>query len=113
MGPSGSEEYTDGIKLPHLLPAVVLGPIPEGTPFGQTIDHIRMFFLDGGREKLFGTSSDEWSCLHEHRRQEMQSRRCVRRRRGATRLVTSEAWCKPLFSTMILLGLYKSNPSAL
>ena len=54
MGPSGSEEYTDGIKLPHLLPAVVLGPIPEGTPFGQTIDHIRMFFLDGGWEKLFG-----------------------------------------------------------
>ena len=31
MGPSGSEEYTDGIKLPHLLPAVVLGPVPEGT----------------------------------------------------------------------------------
>jgi hypothetical protein len=31
MGLSGSEEYTDGIKLPHLLPAVVLGPVPEGT----------------------------------------------------------------------------------
>jgi hypothetical protein len=46
--PSGSEEYTDGIKLPHLLPAVVLGTVPEGTPFGQTIGHIRMFFFDGG-----------------------------------------------------------------
>ena len=46
--PSGCEDYTDGIKLPHLLPAVVLGPVPEGTPFGQTIDHIRMFFFDGG-----------------------------------------------------------------
>ena len=67
----------------------------------------------GDGKNCSGTSSDEWPCLHEHRRQEMQSRGCVRRRRGATRWVTSEAWCKPLPSTMILLGLYKSNPSAL
>ena len=53
VGLSTSDEFTDGIKLLYLLPAMVLGPVPEGSPFGQTVKHRCMLFLDGEWEELY------------------------------------------------------------
>jgi len=107
--------HTAVTKLLHLLPAMLLGTVPEVLPSRKRITIINNACSSwmGDENNCLGTPSDKWSSFHEHRRQGTRSEGCVHRCSGSKPWATSEAWRKRSPSTIIPIRPHKASPSAL